>query len=391
MRAGLVPRNDVWLREVFGDRLQKARALTDPGYAYEEGVELLADFKGLADTTELEAWLAAQRETKAVRRYLAAEKKSIKEDEQWRERLAVAINQALHGIPEPAEGRDTPADFFASSQPLQTTLEGSTGDSSGEFGPPRTKMPGLERRETDRFALLQREVQNADRQRDRNIAVRRAIRAIDGNLRQEAEDKFFLKKYNEAGELLNIATILRPEVGGTYFRLAWVRALQGRKNEACLQMANATKRGFHDEALLGELTRALSSDGDKGKTMLEPMFITTKREVSTSFGLGLTIYADPETRTLVRILVTSVTQDSDAEAWGLGQGEEILRVNGRSVRSFSVDFSPEGEFARLFCKRPNGESISLEIVDASGGKPRTVSLTQGRAAGEVLHPWLHND
>jgi S1-C subfamily serine protease len=113
--------------------------------------------------------------------------------------------------------------------------------------------------------------------------------------------------------------------------------------------------------------------------------------VATSYGLGLTIYANPETRELVKILVTAVTPDSEAAAWGLGQGEEILRVDGRSIHSFAADFSPEGEFSRLFCQRRAGETINLEILDLPEGKPRTISLTQGHTAKQLLYPWLTPD
>jgi predicted esterase len=382
---------DIWMGETFRKRFQEAQAQTEPGAAYEEGLELLADFKTLADTTGLEAWLAAQRETRAVRRYLAAEKQSLEEEAQWRERLGAAISEAMQGGPATTGENAAAADFLDRRPLRQKPWEEAEGAQFGNAAFLHDKIPGLERREFDRFARLQREASDATAQWDRHIAVRRVIRSFGASLREQATEKILAKDYDEAAALLNLAIVLQPGESGAYFRLAWVRALQGHKDEARRQKDKAVSHGFNDPTQLRELSRALSAGGDRTLTVLEPMFITARREVATSYGLGLTIYANPETRELVKILVTAVTPDSEAAAWGLGQGEEILRVDGRSIHSFAADFSPEGEFSRLFCQRRTGETINLEILDLPEGKPRTISLTQGHTAKQVLYPWLTPD
>ncbi|ACB77006.1 hypothetical protein Oter_3731 [Opitutus terrae PB90-1] len=110
----------------------------------------------------------------------------------------------------------------------------------------------------------------------------------------------------------------------------------------------------------------------------------------TCFGLGLRIYVHPQTKQVVRIIVEQVAVDSEAAAKRIAPGTEILKANGRDVRTLCAPFTAGTEFARLFLNRRRGDRIALELLMSPNAKPRQVTLTQGIVAYAPL-PWEHWD
>jgi hypothetical protein len=106
----------------------------------------------------------------------------------------------------------------------------------------------------------------------------------------------------------------------------------------------------------------------------------------TSFGLALTILADPQTRQIKRMFIKAVAVDSEAELRGLTAGTEILDVEGKSVSSFVVHFNPGSELSRLFINRRRGDRIRLVVASPPDRRPRAVELTQGRTRRDTP-PW----
>lgn len=384
MRDGRLEADRDWIQATFARHWQAARALSPEGHAHEEGVELQADFRGLVNTTELDAWVAGLKGSKPVRRYLRTEQRDREEEERWTERLRAALHPPPPGAEAPEESGDR------NPFPDRGALSDSPGGSfaRGLGMPVEPRRPSWPSRREQNPAELLREVVDDMRSRwNRSAPVRRVLRGAGLSMRAAAEEKYGRGEWEEAGNLLELAAILEPAESWTYYRLAWVRLRQNRRNEAQAEMANATRRGFNDADRLRDLSRALTAH-EQGKTVLEPMFITARPRFVTSFGIALLIHADPGTREMVRVVITGAAEGSEAEARGLGRGEEIVRINGRGIRSFQADFSKDGDFARLLAGRRRGERISLEILEKPGDDPREVTLTQGLTADEVVRPWL---
>lgn len=71
MKTGLMPRDDAWLEETFGRRLEQARALEESGEAYEAFVLYQAiseDFAGLRDIADVAVKAAELERDRSVRR-----------------------------------------------------------------------------------------------------------------------------------------------------------------------------------------------------------------------------------------------------------------------------------------------------------------------------------
>ncbi len=143
---------------------------------------------------------------------------------------------------------------------------------------------------------------------------------------------------------------------------------------------------------LGAAAAALAADAKTrapetgtGPTVRMQPFVVMVPPV-TSFGLGLAIFADPQTRQIKRMFIQAVAADSEADRLGLTAGTEILNVDGKSVLSFVVRFSPDSELSRLFVNRRRGDRIRLVVASPPGRPPRAVVLTQGRSRMDGF-PW----
>jgi len=111
----------------------------------------------------------------------------------------------------------------------------------------------------------------------------------------------------------------------------------------------------------------------------------------TSFGLGLAVVANHQTRRIEKIFIWKVAENSEAEMKGLEPGDEILKVDGDSAQSLVVRFDPESKLRQSFVGRKRGDRIRLEIASSRGGRPREVSLTEGRDASPEFLWRLFND
>jgi S1-C subfamily serine protease len=143
---------------------------------------------------------------------------------------------------------------------------------------------------------------------------------------------------------------------------------------------------------LGAAAAALAADAKTrapetgaGPTVRMQPFVVMVPPV-TSFGLGLAIFADPQTRQIKRMFIKAVTADSEADMLGLTAGTEILNVDGKSVSSFVIRFNPDSELSRLFINRRRGDRIRLVVASPPDRQPRTVVLTQGRSRMNGF-PW----
>lgn len=129
--------------------------------------------------------------------------------------------------------------------------------------------------------------------------------------------------------------------------------------------------------------------GDDAVLCLAPLNVAVRP--LTSFGLGLAVVANHQTRRIEKIFIWKVAENSEAEMKGLEPGDEILKVDGDSAQSLVVRFDPESKLRQSFVGRKRGDRIRLEIASSRGGRPREVSLTEGRDASPEFLWRLFND
>lgn len=125
-----------------------------------------------------------------------------------------------------------------------------------------------------------------------------------------------------------------------------------------------------------------------GVDMVELEAVHVSGHAVGCFGISLKISALPETRQICRIVIYEVVPESDAMAQGVQVGDEIVRIDGRSIYSFTAAFDRRSDFGRLFVGRERGDRIALELVTAAGTH-RRVTLTEG--LGDTRPPWLRRD
>lgn len=94
--------------------------------------------------------------------------------------------------------------------------------------------------------------------------------------------------------------------------------------------------------------------------ILDPMVIRTVPVGSYPIEIGITINAD--TKKVDRMFITAVREDSDADEAGLRSGDEILKLDGRSVKEFDATLRKDSPLGRILRNRDPGEPLKLEIL-----------------------------
>lgn len=94
--------------------------------------------------------------------------------------------------------------------------------------------------------------------------------------------------------------------------------------------------------------------------VLDPMVI---RSIPLgSFAIDLGLKRDDTTGKVERMFITGVAEDTDAEAAGLQVGDEILKINGRSVKEFDATVKKDSPLGLLLINRTPGDPIQIEVL-----------------------------
>lgn len=86
-----------------------------------------------------------------------------------------------------------------------------------------------------------------------------------------------------------------------------------------------------------------------------------------SFGFDIHIYVEPDKK--IRFMLVGEVYESGAAAGrDLLPGDEIVKINGRSVKDFERVVSPSSALGKLLLYRHPGDTLELEIVKRRAAK-----------------------
>ncbi len=94
--------------------------------------------------------------------------------------------------------------------------------------------------------------------------------------------------------------------------------------------------------------------------VLEPLKIHGSPIIS--YAIDMSVFADPKTKLVSRIFITRVLPGTDAERAGLQAGDEIVKLDGKSVKEFDAVISMESPLGEIFLNRDPGEPLRLEVI-----------------------------
>ncbi len=121
---------------------------------------------------------------------------------------------------------------------------------------------------------------------------------------------------------------------------------------------------------------AAEAPTDSKVVVLKPLKV--QGTATGDFSIDVRIVVDPQTKKVLRILITRVTEHSDAAALGLQAGDEILKLDGVPVAGMDSTVAKDSQLGKIFLNRSPGDALSVEVVM---NRTRTLTL---RATG-ALH------
>jgi Predicted esterase len=436
MRDGTQPRDADFLAAEFSTRLQRAAALPRADQTHAAYRNLLRDFDGLLDTSEAARRLQLLANSRAYRSALRTAQKTRRQEEEWAARLGAAIQRIQ--TPPASPARPDLLTPKRRANPL--------ADASSNSDDPLGNRSGLENLwndvqlppfslddSADKFDPLRRVVADLRRRAKKNPAAQRALASVFVRCLTEGQHHLAANHPALAAAAFEAATIIVPESGSSYFELAQLHASQGRLDRAREFLQSATAKGFSDPHRLHQLQAQLDplntapvapsftpvesviqlparstfrpqipatpprsfasprpppSTTPTSAESTGPFVALDRMSVSAdpicSFGIGLRVLALPGTRQISRIIIHQVAPDSDAELKGLKAGDEILRIDGRSIHSFAAYFDRDSDLGQHLVARNPGDRIQLEIISPATGRRREVVLEHGWTYRHVI-------
>jgi len=261
MRSGLRPKDDAFIATQFHQREQAIAEMKIPGEAYVASIGLVADFDGLADISEAVHRVSALKNSKPVRQFLAAETKSLKQEQTWADQLFTIASEARHP-PAPAARRRNRASEAAPI--LRPDFSGGpsrdpAGNVSGAPPALRDWVEPVDDEPEEPFDALRRAVHELQRKSRENPAARRALNRVFFTFFERSRLFVDEGKYSDAAGLLEVAAVIRPEVPAVDFEQARLSLLQGDTPNARRLLDSAIAKGFSDGEGIALLREKLSS------------------------------------------------------------------------------------------------------------------------------------
>jgi predicted metalloprotease with PDZ domain len=94
--------------------------------------------------------------------------------------------------------------------------------------------------------------------------------------------------------------------------------------------------------------------------VLEPFKVSESPLIS--YAIDIAVYAEPKTKTVTRIFITRVLEDTDAARAGLQPGDEIVSLDGVPVKGMEARVGPDSALGRFLLNRDHGEKLNFEII-----------------------------
>lgn len=213
MKKGLRPRDEGWIAAQFRERLGQARAIEQKGNgpeAYEAYLAVVVDFRGLCSITAAETAAARLHRPEEIEKYRRELKSAEKKELQ---RFALT-NAALQGY-------QNNADINERRRQLE-----------------RIGIPAL-RREAEKGS------DTASGQ-----SARRLLGYLSAWAVPTADRAYRRGEMKTAADFYELAVLIRPESGHTWYNLACVRARLGEKKAALVALEKAVGNGMRDRATI---------------------------------------------------------------------------------------------------------------------------------------------
>ncbi len=100
-----------------------------------------------------------------------------------------------------------------------------------------------------------------------------------------------------------------------------------------------------------------------------------------SFPVGLRVTRQTAEDRIAQIFVAEVPEGSITEAVGVKVGDEVLRIDGRSVSAFASGLSRRSELGRILMERSPGSTVEFTVQSPGEREPRRVTLVANGATG----------
>jgi hypothetical protein len=127
----------------------------------------------------------------------------------------------------------------------------------------------------------------------------------------------------------------------------------------------------------------------KGVVELEPFRV--QGIPLTSFPISFETSRDRITGHVRQIIVREVPPSSTTEQAGVKPGDQIIAINGRSIREFHGGITIDSELGRIFLNRRPGDTVHLDLIAADSQQPYSVTLqipTFFKRIGQGLPPTI---
>ncbi len=105
---------------------------------------------------------------------------------------------------------------------------------------------------------------------------------------------------------------------------------------------------------------AAEAPTDSKVVVLKPLKV--QGTATGDFSIDVHILVDPQTKKVLRILITRVTEHSDAAALGLQAGDEILKIDGVPVVGMDGIVAKDSQLGKIFLNRQPGDTANFEIA-----------------------------
>ena len=113
---------------------------------------------------------------------------------------------------------------------------------------------------------------------------------------------------------------------------------------------------------------------DEPTVVLEPMKVNG--DTRLSFGFGLKVMRIEPTHLVLEMLVDRVQEGSEAESKGLKPGSKIVSIEGKDVSAYEATFVYGSELNRIFVDRPQGASVTLQVLIPGKKKVQKVTIVR---------------